>query len=133
MTITYVAHGEVDIIIDDDIMMITAEGPWNDEFFPAFHQQLVKAAYHLNIDRYVVLLDVVGQAIATPRSIEYHAKFVSQSDVQAVAISLQHCQSIAVTRPMFHDIYQQAGINHQFFDNKQAAKAWLHKVLRQTK
>ncbi|MFD2167864.1 hypothetical protein ACFSJY_16545 [Thalassotalea euphylliae] len=133
MTITYEAHGNVDIIVDDNVIMIDAAGPWNDEFFPELHQQLALAVQHVDVNNYGVVLNVSGSAIASPASIEAHAKFVEQGRAKAVAVNMSECTSASISETLFAKVYRGAGLKYEFFLDSASAIAWINEQLSETK
>lgn len=123
------AHGTSEYSIKDSIIFINVRGPWNAEFFPQFHQQLLSAVPLLNIENYAVLLSPIGEALVTPEGYQTHLEFVSQVSAKAVAINLQQCDTKVVSGELFTKLYREAGLKSEVFDDSNTALSWLNKQL----
>ncbi len=106
-------------------MIIDASGPWNMEYFTQLHLSLNEAAKNINIKHYGVLLRLSGQAIAVEGGLEIHSKFVSKSNVKAMALDFSCCESSPISKKLFTKAYNLANIHFEIFDNGDDAKEWL--------
>lgn len=122
-------HGKFSIDIQNNIICIKAQGPWNLEFAELIHRDLLLAATKVDIDNYAVYLEPLGEALCGEDVIQSHTDFVARGRTKAVAVNFQHCYTAPISRAVFTKIYTNAGSNYEFFDNKQAAIAWLQEQL----
>ncbi len=122
-------HGYCEIQVDDNIIYITAYGPWNDEYFDDLHIKLTAVVQTVDINNYGVYLQPTGEAVAPQSAIDSHLNFILHSQVKAVALNLQDCTTARLTRSLCTKLYDKAKINHQYFDDKETAISWIRSYL----
>ncbi len=118
-------HGDVNLSWHQDILEINSTGPWNMEFFHHLHAQLIAFVPTEKKGKFTVLLSISGEAVPTPDAQRYHTEFLKASTAQAVAVNLANCQSVAMTKAVANQVYTQAGLPHQIFNNRLDALQWL--------
>jgi hypothetical protein len=123
-------HGTLDIVIEDNLVLIEAEGPWNIEYLDQLHEQLIKAVSQVDPNNYAILITPQGEAISVEAGLEYHLNFIRQGNAKAVALNLAHCTTASLTESIFTKLYRIAGVKHAFFDNSFDARQWLEMVLK---
>ncbi|MGB1263808.1 MAG: hypothetical protein ACPG52_12925 [Cognaticolwellia sp.] len=131
MTI-FVPHGTLKMDVEDNIILIDAQGPWNIEYLDHLHQKMAQAVLQVDRNNYGVLLTPKGEAISVEAGLEYHANFVRQGSTKAVALNLAHCTTSLLTENLFSKIYRAANMKHAFFDNALDARCWLENELKTT-
>ena len=57
-------HGTLDIAIDNNLILIEAQGPWNIEYLDHLHAQLIVAVSKVDLDNYAILITPKGEAIS---------------------------------------------------------------------
>ena len=125
-------HGTLDIVVEDNLVFIEAEGPWNIEYLEQLHEQLIKAVLKVDQNNYAVLITPKGEAISVEIGFEYHLNFIRQGNTKAVALNLAHCTTSLLTESIFTKLYRMAGVKHAFFDNSFDARQWLENELKTT-
>lgn len=123
-------HGTLDIVIDDNLILIEAQGPWNIEYLDHLHEQLLKTVAKVDVNNYAILITPKGEAISVEAGLEYHLNFIRQGNTKAVALNLAYCTTALLTESLFSKLYRAAGIKHAFFDNGLDARLWLEKQLK---
>ncbi|MGB2740540.1 MAG: hypothetical protein WBC60_08305 [Cognaticolwellia sp.] len=131
MTI-FVPHGTLELAIEDNLILIEAQGPWNIEYLDFLHKKMSLAVTQVDQNNYAVLLTPIGEAISVEVGLEYHTNFIRNSRTKAVAVNLAHCTTSQLTENLFSKIYQAAGFKHAFFDNVSDARNWLERQLTTT-
>lgn len=129
MTINFPAHGNVKVSIEDNIIILECEGPWNIEFFHILHQDIVSAIKQVGHSNYGVLLIPIGEAIGTAETMDYHIDFLKQGNTKAVAVNLALSDVPVSTENICRIAYQAAKRKHEFFLDNDTAKLWLKKQL----
>jgi hypothetical protein len=129
MAINYSVHGSSFVDVEQAILIIEAIGPWNNEFFDSFHQQLGEAIKELKVDTYGALVKPKGEAVIGQDAFEKHLAFLSQAKTSCIAVNLALCDTHQITKSILGKLYTRAGIVHKFFNNDQDAKAWLNSKL----
>tara|TARA_R110000744_G_scaffold345939_2_gene451384 strand:+ start:1575 stop:1985 length:411 start_codon:yes stop_codon:yes gene_type:complete len=122
-------HGMLKITIEDNIILIDAQGPWNIDYIDYLHQQLLLAVTQVDYNNFGALFTPKGEAISVEAGVEYHADFIRQGHAKAIAVNLAHCTTPLLAESLFSKIYRSAGVKHAFFDNAFDARHWLEKEL----
>lgn len=55
MALSFTAHGNSHIWVQNNIIVIESRGPWNLEYFQGFHQDLINVVKHHALVNYGVL------------------------------------------------------------------------------
>ena len=131
MSSQFNVHGKCQIVVEDNVLIIDAEGPWNIEFMQKLHKQLQEASQQVDINNYGVLLKPYGEALAVQEAIDYHVDFLRQARTKVVAINLANSDIPSMTKLMCEKIYQQANLSAEYFTDNIAAKKWLKEQLLQ--
>ena len=121
----YRPHGTCRIVVEGNLMIIHAQGPWNNEYMECLHQDLMRVSHSININNYGVLLNLSGEALAVDAGLKKHLEFVKQSSTKAIALNLADCHTREMTQTIFSKIYDQAAITNATFLEESSAKAWL--------
>jgi len=119
------AHGKCDIIVEDNILVVEVEGPWNIEFIQNMHASLLSASKQIDINNYGILLLLCGDAVAVQEAIDYHIEFIQHISAKAVAINLAHSNVPSITKHMCEKIYQTVSFPTQYFTDTLSAQKWL--------
>ncbi len=123
-------HGTLDIVVEDNLILIEAQGPWNIEYLDQLHEQLLKAALQVDLNNYAILITPKGEAISVEVGLEYHLNFIRKGNTKAVALNLAYCTTALLTESLFTKLYRAAGIKHAFFDDSHDARLWLEQELK---
>lgn len=130
MSVEFPIHGQCEIEVEDDLMVLTAFGPWNIEFFHAFHAALIDKASAITHGQHVVLLKPKGQAITTRECLDLHCNFLKHIKAVAIAVDLSGCETKPITKALLENIYKRAGVKFYIFENESLARAWLKEELK---
>lgn len=125
-------HGGLSIFVEDNIILIEAQGPWNIEYLDQLHAQLILAVKKVDQNNYGVLLTLKGDAISVEPGLQYHFNFIQRSHVKAVALNMASCTTALLTESIFAHLYHKAKVKHAFFDNSLNAHQWLEAELGAT-
>ena len=123
-------HGKLDIKIENNLIIIEAQGPWNIEYLQYLHQQLLSSVAKVDVDNYGILISPIDDAISVKEGFEYHLNFIRHATVKAVAVNLARCTSPLMTENICRKLYGEAEINHSFFTDETAARTWLNSQLQ---
>ena len=129
MMTLYENNSSLELTIEDNLILIEAQGPWNIQYLAYLHKQLIWAVKQVDQRNYGVLLTLKGEAITVEEGLEYHLNFIRKSNTKAIALNLGYCTTALLTENLFSNIYRAAGFNHAFFDNAFDARFWLEKQL----
>lgn len=126
---TFLAHGNYQLSVEKNMVIVEAEGPWNNEFLTDLHNEFRKKIEQVDINNYAVLVIPIGEALAIGQAIYQHAEFVKQGNAKAIAIDLSNSTTPLSTETMFTKVYNEEEINHAFFTDRDTAIAWLAKQI----
>jgi len=118
-------HGCCNISHEENIIMMDAEGPWNDEFFVEMHHKLLGVVGQIDINNYAILVTLIGESIATSDSLITHENHVKSGNAKAIAFNLAYCDTPLITEMMFTKIYNSNNLKNKFFNDTASAKSWL--------
>lgn len=79
----------------------------------------------LNMANHTGLIILRGEALATPEAMAYFTQYLKTVKARAVAIDLEFTLTPGTTQKLCAKAYEEAGINHRFFFDKNAAIEWL--------
>ncbi len=130
MNSSFSAHGQTKISVEDDIIIIESTGPWNLEYFKAFHKELVLTLVNFSLDKHAVLLIPIGETIAVYEARDYHIEFLKKGTTRAVAINLSKSKAPLTTQNMCKEVYNEVPLEHKFFTSTEEAKCWLKNKLQ---
>ena len=129
MTIKFPVHGSSKVSVDNNLIIIECEGPWNIEFFYELHQDILNAVKAVDYNNYGVLLIPRGEAIGTAETTNYHIAFLKEGNTKAIAINIALSDIPASTENICRIAYQAAGLKHAFFNDNDTAIDWLQQQL----
>ena len=125
MASSYIVHGDSNIHVEDNIIILESRGPWNAEYFQELHRQLTTIVQDNALTDYGVLLIPLGEAIGVHGAMDSHVNFVRQSQTKAIAINLSRCETPFSTESLCRVLYDDANIKYEFFFSTEEAKQWL--------
>jgi len=129
MSSQFIPHGKCNIAVEDNLLIVEIEGPWNIEFIQNMHASLLKASQHVDINNYGILLILHGETLAVQEAIDYHVEFIQQVNTKALAINLAHSNIPSMTKQMCEKIYRTVNFPSQYFTDTPSAKEWLQSQL----
>lgn len=118
-------HGQCNIVVEDNIIILELEGPWNLEFMQQMHSSLLKASEQIDVNNYGVLLILHGETLAVQEAIDCHVEFIKKVKTKAIAINLVHSSIPSMTQLMCEKVYQAAILPSAYFTDTLSAKKWL--------
>ena len=122
-------HETLKVSVEDNIIFIEAEGPWNSEYLDHLHQKLLWALTQVDLRNYATILTPIGEALTVESVQVQHIEFIRHSQSKTVAINLDHCTTSLLAENLFSKIYRTAGFKYAFFDNAFDARLWVEKQM----
>ena len=122
-------HGKCTYSIQNNIVIIEAEGPWNLEFFVEMHKDLRQIIIeNLDINDYKILVVFKGNALSVQDGLDYHLNNVKLGKAKAIACSLEFSNNPSFTQMLFEKVYDEALLENRFFTTTTEALQWLEKT-----
>ncbi|MCJ8319124.1 MAG: hypothetical protein MJK12_05795 [Colwellia sp.] len=125
MSSQFIPHGECNITVEGNILIVEVEGLWNIEFMQNMHASLLKASQQVDVNNYGLLLILHGEALGAQVAIDYHIEFIQRVNTKAIAINLAHCSIPSMTKHMCEKVYRTVNFPSQYFTDTLTAKNWL--------
>jgi hypothetical protein len=126
----FTSHGKYQFSFENNIVAITAIGPFNLEFFKAMHKDLVNfILQNAEVNNFAILLDLQGESLATQEGLDYHVKAVAKGVAKAIAVDLSTSFYPSSTADMFMKTYSKANLKNQAFNNRNNAIQWLNTIV----
>ncbi|WP_199609797.1 hypothetical protein [Flocculibacter collagenilyticus] len=128
-------HGELKLEIEGNILIVEGTGPWNTEALQASGTAVTPLAKQLKDKPWGVLAILHGTPIHTPEATALLVEFVKDDILhgrKGIAIILENCEHVDFAKLHLADIYERAGDQYAFFENKADAKHWLHEQINQS-
>lgn len=119
------SHGKHKMWLENQIIYIESEGPWNLEYFHEMHTELFNLVMLIKEQPYALLISLIGNGIPVKEGVEIHKLFVEKGNARAVAVNLSECTTKSITENVFSDCYKRAKLNYRIFQEKREAKQWL--------
>ena len=129
MAFEFNAHGSGSVTVDGNFIMIEASGPWNKELFDQLHADLIDNMAKVDRNNYGVYVKMLDDCLVVNEAIAEHINYIKQGNTKAIAVDLGQCNTAALTKEIFGNIYNEGGVTHQFFTESQAALNWLRQQL----
>ena len=129
---TFNAHGKFEIDAEQNIIIVDAEGPYNDELLNAYkaRYKAVMGAVCSQYKEWSQIVCMHNESIMTPEAeaelIELN-KIKRKKGLKHGAIVLIDIEHPIVLKAQLTFIFEESNINVEFFDNKEDAKVWLLK------
>jgi hypothetical protein len=127
-------HGTLDLSLEDHILTIEGEGPWNMESMYAANEKVQPFAAQLIGQPWAVLAILRGDPIYVPAAAKMLSNIVKQ-DIEngrvATAVLLNQSNSPEFGKRHLAEIYRSAGEIYEFFDDEKTARSWLNSKLKQ--
>lgn len=124
------AHGEHKMWVEQNVVCIESQGPWNVEYFKEMHKELFDILQPIKDQPYAVYINLVGNGMPVADGLAIHQKFVATGQSRAVAINVSNCLTRPITEKVFRNTYISIGIKCQVFESKEDAFDWLLPLLK---
>lgn len=122
------AHGELAMEIDGRLLRIKGEGPGNVEAIINYQKEIQQFREQLAHSPWASLVEMSGQPMLPPEATSMmidtikHAKTLNLVATAVVFVNVEFSESV---KQFWRAIYQEAGLEHAFFDRLEDAKEWL--------
>lgn len=121
-------HGSYTIEQHNNILMIDAQGPFNEETTEQYYQDIKLITKKMSGSPWASLVSFTGNSVFAPEA-EYKLIETTQYRVDngmvAVAAVIFNSAYADVLQMQLQRIYQSCGIQFNFFSNADHAKNWL--------
>ena len=119
-------HGVYSLEVKDQVLIVDATGPFNDELVMCYQNELETCIAQLETSCWGQIVTLHAQSLFTPeaeQSLINSLKHRKSRGLKASAVVSDSPYSLV--RIQISRIYNQAGVAHDFFENEEHAFNWL--------
>jgi hypothetical protein len=128
----YSAHGSYSIEQQDNILLIDAQGPFNDVVTEQYHQDIKLITNKMSDSPWASLISFKGNSVFTPdaeqKLIETTQYRVDKGMVAIAAVILDSAYA-DILQMQLQRIYQNCSIQFNFFSDVKNAQKWLNSFI----
>lgn len=128
----YTAHGSYSIEQQNNILLIDAQGPFNDVVTEQYHQDIILITNKMSDTPWASLISFKGNSVFTPdaeqKLIETTQYRVDKGMVAIAAVILNSAYA-DILQMQLQRIYQNCNIQFNFFSDVKNAQKWLNSFI----
>jgi len=124
----YSAHGSYSIEQQDNILLIDAQGPFNDVVTEQYHQDIKLITQKMTNGPWASLISFKGDGVFTPdaeNKLIETTQYRVEKGMIAVAAVIINSPYADILQMQLQRIYQSCGIQFNFFSDTKNAQKWL--------
>ena len=121
-------HGEYEIVLSGNVMLIQAFGPWNTECVVAYSQAYRQERAPLGNQLWADIVVLRGESLLIPdaeRVLSERVQAVKAMGYRHIAIVTGESMVGVTSRMQLDNLYGPLGMDYEFFTSYGEAKAWL--------
>ncbi|MBS1198949.1 MAG: hypothetical protein H6R18_2734 [Proteobacteria bacterium] len=133
--IKFMPQGDFSVATENQILVASITGPWNEELAYLFGRKANECADLLSGTRWALLATIFNDGMHTPDTFDATVQMVRQHRQKgraATALVLKDISGPEIVRRVFSRIYEKAGETYAFFDDEASARCWLEDRLGET-
>ncbi len=126
-------HGVYSLAIEGRILVMHAQGPWNEELTSQYGVDVHQFTEALAGLPWALLGVVKREGVHTPESYRLQREILEAHRMKgrvATAIVFDYDDAPQIAKRVFDKLYTEAGEPHAFFDDEVSARIWLIERLR---
>mgnify|MGYP000054437373 CR=1 FL=1 len=130
----YSAHGRYHIEQQDNILLVDAQGPFNEITAENYHQDITKITKQMSPEPWGSLITFRGNSIFTPDAEEQLKKttlYRQKKGMVAIAVVIINSAYADMQQMQLQRIYQDCQIDFHVFTDSHSAKLWLSEYIAQ--
>jgi len=124
----YSAHGSYNIEQQDNILLIDAQGPFNDVVIEQCHQDIKRITQKMTNGPWASLISFKGDGVFTPdaeQKLIETTQYRVEKGMVAIAAVIINSPYADILQMQLQRIYQSCNIQFHFFSDSKNAQKWL--------
>ena len=124
----YAAHGSYSIEQQNNILMIDAQGPFNDVVTEQYHQDIKLITKKMADTPWASLISFKGNGVFTPEAEQKlieTTQYRIENGMIAIAAVIIDSKYADILQMQLQRIYQRSSVQFTFFSDVKNAKKWL--------
>ncbi|GAA0810824.1 hypothetical protein KO495_07200 [Colwellia sp. D2M02] len=125
-------HGQYTIEHQDNILIVDAAGPFNDETAKHYHQDITQLINELSGEAWGSLVTFHGNSIFTPdaeQQLIETTRYRQERGMIAIAVVITNSAYADIQQMQLQRIYRQCRIDFHVFSEVSRAKSWLNQFI----
>ncbi|GAB5380981.1 MAG: hypothetical protein Alis3KO_17650 [Aliiglaciecola sp.] len=124
-------HGEFEVGRSEQVILLSARGPWNDETLKSGAGVMNRRIQQLDQTQpWAQLSCLFGESLMTPSAFKYFTKHTGirkEMGLTTLAIVIKNSDITSTIKMQLTKAYSEIGIQHEFFEEIEQAIEWLQK------
>lgn len=125
-------HGVYKIVLNDNILLTDAIGPFNQELIKHYNEELTNAIESITHDKWAQIIILHSMSMFTPQAEEEFLKtlkYRKSKGLQVVCLITKDCESSNLVKWQFEHMYSKFGISFSFVESYKDAELFIDKEL----
>lgn len=121
-------HGIYAVEVKGKVMIVDAQGPFNDELVKSYTQAVKSAVMHLSGEAWGQIIILRGLSLFTPdaEQLLYDVTvWRKEHNLSASAVLMLNTEAKELVRSQISRIYEKASIEYGFYEDIESAMTWL--------
>jgi len=130
----YSAHGRYHIEQQDNILLVDAQGPFNEITAAKYHQDITKVTEQMSQAPWGSLITFRGNSVFTPdaeKQLKETTIYRQKKGMVAIAVVILNSAYADMQQMQLQRIYQDCHIDFHVFSDADSAKTWLDGYIEQ--
>lgn len=122
-------HGHFDVSLEDNILVIDAFGPFNEQAVHNYESKLKQILNDLEGKQWSQITIVHGFSLGTgiaEKELTESIKYRKSIGLEAAAVVLENVEGLSLMKTQLGRCYVECGIPFKFFEEFSIAKNWLN-------
>jgi hypothetical protein len=131
----YSPHGSYHIEQQENILMVDAQGPFNEITAEKYHQDITKVTEKMSHKPWGSLITFRGNSVFTPDAEEQLKEttlYRQKKGMVAIAVVILNSAYADMQQMQLQRIYQDCQIDFHVFSDSESAKLWLDEYINQS-
>lgn len=132
----YSAHGRYVIEQQNNILLVDAQGPFNEVTAEQYHQDIKKLTEKMTGEPWGSLITFRGNSVFTPdteQQLRKTTQYRQQRGMIAIAVVILNSAYADMQQMQLQRIYHDCKIDFHVFSNSDSASDWLNGFIEQAK
>jgi len=130
----YSAHGRYAIEQQNNILLVDAQGPFNEVLAAQYHQDITEITEKMTGEPWGSLITFRGNSVFTPdaeKQLIETTRYRIKRGMIAIAVVILDSANADMQQMQLQRIYQECQINFHVFSDQESAKIWLDTYIEQ--
>jgi len=131
----YLAHGRYIIEQKDNILLVDAQGPFNDITAAKYHQDIKQVTEKMSGEPWGSLITFRGNSVFTPdaeQQLRETTQYRQKKGMIAIAVVILNSAYADMQQMQLQRIYHDCQIEFHVFSDSESATIWLNGFIEQT-